>query len=91
MILNWKRLLKQANNKINNNKKKVLMMIALRIFKILQMKMKAHFQNKLTIKNHNLKINNLLDKEFNSKNKMFLQIMINLTLIQWMLNIDLLY
>lgn len=91
MILNWKRLLKQANNKINNNKKKVLMMIALRIFKILQMKRKAHFQNKLTIKNHNLKINNLLDKEFNSKNKMFLQIMINLTLIQWMLNIDLLY
>lgn len=91
MILNWKRLLKQANNKINNNKKKVLMMIALRIFKILQMKRKAHFQNKLTIKNHNLKINNLLDKEFNSKNKMFLQIMINSTLIQWMLNIDLLY
>lgn len=91
MILNWKRLLKQANNKINNNKKKVLMMIALKIFKILQMKMKALFQNKLTIKNHNLKINNLLDKEFNSKNKMFLQIMINLTLIQWMLSIDLSY
>lgn len=67
------------------------MMIVLKIFKILQMKMKALFQNKFKIKNHNLKTNNLLDKEFNSKNKMFLQIMINLTLIQWMLNIDLLY
>lgn len=91
MILNWKRLLKQANNKINNNKNKLVMMIVLKIFKILQMKIKALFQNKLMIKNHNLKINNLLDKEFNSNNKVFLQIMINLTLIQWMLNIDPLY